>query len=199
MMIAVFAFSGLLLAQGPGFRPGPGFGLGVNAPAGVPPAPAALKDFLGLTDAQVTQLIEIRKSLPDVMKPFFEELRAKQTALREEMQKTNPDSAKVGALMVEMKAIREKARAAREKLDDQAKAVLTPDQKTKLAQLEAAQKLLPAIRQGVAFGLLDGPAGDGARRGAGAGLGFQARPGAPAAGMGLMGGRAARPWRGPIL
>lgn len=192
-MFAALAFSGLLLAQGPGF------GLGPGAAAGTPPAPTALKEFLGLTDTQVQQLIGLRKSLPDVMKPFAEQIREKQQALREEMQKTNPDPAKVGQLMVEVKQIREKMQAAREKLDDQAKALLTPAQKTKLAQLEAAQKLAPAIRQGVGLGLLDGPAGEGARRGDGAGPAMG--PGAPGAGFGsgLMGGRGMRGFRGPMI
>lgn len=192
-MFAALAFSGLLLAQGPGFGPGPG------AAAGTPPAPTALKEFLGLTDTQVQQLIDLRKSLPDVMKPFAGQIREKQQALREEMQKTNPDPAKVGQLMVEMKQVRENMRAAREKQDEQAKALLTPDQKTKLAQLEAAQKLAPAIRQGVGLGLLDGPAGAGARRGDGAGPAM--RPGAPGAGFGsgLMGGRGMRGFRGPMI
>lgn len=193
-IILTLAFTGLMFAQGPGFGPGPG---PVPAP-GTPPAPTALKEFLGLTDAQVQQLIDLRKSVPEAMKPFAEQLREKAAALREEMQKTNPDPAKVGQLTVEMKQIRERMRAEHQKFDDQAKALLTPDQKAKLAELEAAMKLAPAIRQGVALGLLEGPAGEGARRGAGAGL---ARPGAPGAmgGMGLMGGRGARGLRGPVF
>lgn len=189
-ILATFALSGLLLAQGPG--PGP-------RPGGQPPVPDALKTFLELTDAQVQQLVELRRSLPDTVKPFAEQIREKTQALREEMQKTNPDPAVVGKLMVETKAIREQIRAEREKLNDQAKALLTDAQKAKLAQLEAAQKLAPAIRQAIGFGLIDGPAGAGAGRGGrgpgmmapgGFGPGEGAGPMGP--GMGFMGRRGAR-------
>ncbi|MCL4794336.1 MAG: periplasmic heavy metal sensor [Bryobacteraceae bacterium] len=187
-ILATFALSGLLLAQGPGQGPRAG---------GQPPAPDALKTFLELTDAQVQQLVELRRSLPDTVKPFAEQIREKNQALREEMQKTNPDPAVVGKLMVEMKAIREQIHAEHAKLNDQAKALLTDAQKAKLAELEAAQKLAPAIRQAVGFGLIDGLTGAG-RRGPGAGMmapgGFGPGEGAGpmGPGMGFMGRRGAR-------
>lgn len=180
------ALAGLMLAQGP--RPG----------AGQPPSPDALKAYLGLSDTQVQQLIDLRRTPPAAVATLREQLQTKATALREEMQKTNPDPAKVGQLIVEMKAIREQIRAEHLKVNDQAKALLTAEQKTKLAALEAAQKLAPAIRQATGLGLLAPPegigAGPGGRRGApgiGPGIGM---------GNGLMGGgRAARGFRGPIL
>lgn len=204
-LFAALAFTGILLAQGPGMGQGP-----VPA-AGAPAAAAALKEFLGLTDAQVQQLIDLRRTLPDVMRPFNEQLRTAQQALRAEMDKTNPDPAVVGRLMVESKRIRERMEAAREKLDDQAKALLTPEQRTKLAQLVAAQRLAPAIRQGERLGLLDGSSD--ARPGGGAGPAMF--PDAPGGGMGggmgagfgngmmggrgPMGGRGMRGFSGPVI
>jgi Spy/CpxP family protein refolding chaperone len=191
-IFATFALSGLLLAQGPGFGPRPGA-------QGQPPAPTALIEYLGLTEAQVTQLTDLRKSLPDVVKPIAEQIRTKNEALREEMQKTNPNPAIVGQLMVDMKALREQIRAEHVKLNDQAKAILTDAQKTKLAALEEAAKLLPAFRQAIGFGLLDAPEGPGAGRRGGPGM---MAPGAAGQGpgmgmgMGMMGGRGAR---GPRL
>jgi Spy/CpxP family protein refolding chaperone len=184
------ALAGLMMAQGPGSGRGPGLG------AGTPPSPDALKEFLGLTDAQVQQLVELRKSQPAAVQPLREQLRTKAEAMREEMQKANPDTNKVAQLMVEMKAIREQIRAEHGKLNDQAKALLTEEQKVKLAQLEAAQKLAPAIRQGIGLGLLSGPEGAGAGRGGPAMLG----PGPGAGpGMGFSGGRGARGFRGPMI
>lgn len=193
-LFATLAFSGVLLAQGPGFGLGPQLG----ELARTPPAPTALKEFLGLTDAQVQQLTTLRRTLPDVMRPFAEQLREREQALREEMQKSNPDPARVGRLMVEMKQIRDNMQTARQRLDDQAKALLTPEQRTKLAQLEAAQKLAPAIRQGIGLGLLDG--GAEARPG---GAGPAMLPDMPGGGMGLGGGMGfglmgGRGGRGPV-
>ncbi|MBE7544384.1 MAG: periplasmic heavy metal sensor [Bryobacteraceae bacterium] len=191
-IFATFALSGLLLAQGPGFGPRPGA-------ERQPPAPTALIEYLGLSEAQVTQLTDLRKSLPDVVKPIAEQIRTKNQALREEMQKTNPNPATVGQLMVDMKALREQIRAEHVKINDQAKALLTEDQKSKLAALEAAAKLLPAFRQAIGLGLLDAPAGAGDGPGMGLmggrgtrGPGMMAPGDGPGMGMGLMGGRAAR-------
>jgi Spy/CpxP family protein refolding chaperone len=193
-ILATFALSGLLFAQGPGFGPRPGA-------ERQPPTPTALIEYLGLSETQVTQLTDLRKSLPDIAKPIAEQIRTKNEALREEMQKTNPNPATVGQLMVDMKALREQIRAEHVKINDQAKALLTEDQKSKLAQLEAAAKLLPAFRQAIGLGLLDGPAGAGPAEGPGMGLmgGRGARGqgiNSPGMGMGLMGGRGAR---GPRL
>jgi len=190
-MLMTLALAGLSLAQGPG----------AGLRAGTPPAPDALKAFLGLTDAQVQQLTELRRSHPEAMKPFAEQLQAKAQALREEMSKTNPDAAKVGQLMVEMKAIREQMRAERVKLNDQAKALLNEAQKAKLAELEKAMELAPAIRQAIGLGLLSGPEGAGAGPGwRGPGMPGLGGPGAgPGGGMGFTGGRGSRGFRGPMI
>lgn len=192
-MLMTLALAGLSLAQGPG----------AGLRAGTPPAPDALKAFLGLTDAQVQQLTELRRSHPEAMKPYAEQLQTKAQALREEMLKANPDAAKVGQLMVEMKAIREQMRAERVKLNDQAKALLTEAQKAKLAELEKAMELAPAIRQAIGLRLLNGPEGVGAgsgRRGPGLLGPGAAGPGAgPGGGMGFTGGRGSRGFRGPMI
>ncbi len=167
LMISMALCSGLLLAQGPmgrGMRPGmmaQGLGPGL---AGT----EALKSYLGLTDAQVEQMRTLRKQRAEAMQPEAAAMRAKALELRQLMQTASPDPAKVGALTVELKQLRDKAAAARSGLNDQMKAVLTAEQQAKLKDLEAAAKLGPAVRQAVGMGLIEPPQMEG--MGAGMGL-----------------------------
>lgn len=165
LIVLTVALATTMLAQPPG--PRQGFG------AGVPPAdrPAAqmtaLKDYLGLTDSQVTALREARVKQAEANKPVLDQIRTKTEALRTEMQKANPDASVVGALQVEIKKLREQLRESRQGVSPDALAVLTPDQQTKLKALEEARKLFPAAAQAGAVGLIAAPEPP-----AGAGTGF---------------------------
>lgn len=173
LMISMVLCSGLLLAQGPMGR-GMGQRGGMRGPGpmaqgtGQGQAGAtALKTYLGLTDAQVEQMQTLRKQRAEAMQPEAAALRAKAQELRQLMQTSNPDPAKVGALTVELKQLREKATAARSSVDDQIKAVLTADQQAKLKDLEAAAKLGPAVRQAIGAGLIEAPQMEGLGAGPG--------------------------------
>lgn len=158
LLISMALCSGLLLAQGPmGGGMGPRSGMRGPGAAGT----AALKTYLGLTDAQVEQIQTLRKQRAEAMQPEAAALRAKAQELRQLMQSANPDPAKVGALTVELKQLRDKAAAARSILNDQIKAVLTAAQQAKLKDLEAAAKLGPAVRQAIGIGLIEAPEGQG--------------------------------------
>ena len=141
-----------LMAQGPVPR-GPH--------AGGAGDPAALKQALGLTDAQVQQLRGLRREQAQSFRPAMEQMRGKSQALREAMAAPNPDPAQVGQMMVELKGMREQMRTARGSLNEKALAVLTPDQKTRLKSLEEARKAAPALRQAMALGLVAPPEGMG--------------------------------------
>jgi Spy/CpxP family protein refolding chaperone len=117
----------------------------------------ALKSYLGLTDAQVEQMRTLRKQRAEEMQAQSAKVRAKALELRQLVQSASPDAAKVGALTLELKQLRETTAASRSGLSDQVKAILTADQKAKLAALEEAVKLGPAARQAVALGLVDAP------------------------------------------
>jgi protein CpxP len=170
-------------AGGPGFGPeGAGMGPGMEMGMGMGPGPGmfaagagpaasldALKTYLALTDAQITQLKDLRKNNFDTnVKPVMDQIHTKQQALRALLQTSNPDSAAVGQLTVEIKALHEQIRSLRANLDKQAAALLTPDQQAKLADLQKAAALLPAIHQAMAVGLIappDPPAGGAAGMG----------------------------------
>jgi Spy/CpxP family protein refolding chaperone len=136
-------------------------GLGVAQPrrAGLGPGrdvgAGALKEYLGLSDAQVQQIREIAKQQAEGVKPIADQMREKANALREEMKKESPDQAKVGQLSVDLKNLREQMKSKRAARGDSISAILTPEQRTKLKALEEAAKLGPAVRQAAALGLID--------------------------------------------
>lgn len=190
LILLTAILSTTLLAQGPG--PRRTFAPGAGAGEARQPRLTALKDYLNLTDTQVTALTEARKRTAEANKAAFEEMRTKAQALRTEMQKDSPDAATVGNLQVELKKLREQTRDKRNAVDANAFAVLTPEQQAKLKALEEARKLFPAAGQADALGLIAAPERPegapgpalrprmrGPRVGAGMrpGMGPQARPG----------------------
>ncbi|MFZ5927093.1 MAG: Spy/CpxP family protein refolding chaperone [Acidobacteriota bacterium] len=171
------------LGMGPGARfagPRAGIGLGPGAGAGLaaqPQAFAALKDMLGLTDAQIQQLIEMRKKAAEDNKALAEQIRAKRLELAELMKAANPDPARIGQLQLEIRKLHEQRLARLEQLRTQTVTVLTAEQKAKLADLEKALTLGRAARQAVGLGLIAPP-----QPAPGAGLGIGPRGGRPGRG-----------------
>lgn len=160
MILAVCLVAGALLAQGPGegrrFGPaGAGMGpMGMNAQNAT-----ALKDFLGLSDAQIQQLKDLRTQEMQSLKPTMQEIATKRKALADLMKTANPDPAQVGQLTVDIKNLHASMQSARTDLAAKSLAVLTPDQQAKLKTLQNAQKLMPAVMQATALGLLTPPEG----------------------------------------
>src|SRR5262245_60961559 len=132
MTLTLCLVAGTLMAQGPG---GPGVR---RAWAGQPGRPGmaansdALKEALGLSDAQVQQLRDLRKQQFEAARPSFEQAREKRQQLAEAMRAENPDPTKVGQLMVELKRLRQSGGGLRDDLQAKARAILTPEQQTKL-------------------------------------------------------------------
>lgn len=164
-MFALLLLGGALLAQPPAGR-----AIGMRAQRGqamqraaAARNMAALKDVLGLSDAQVRQLRDLRRQQAEAARPTMEQLRANRKALAEAMQADSPDAARVGQLMVDGKKLRESARAAGDEFRAKAQALLTPEQKTKLAELQQAGRKAGAARQAMGLGLLAPPHGAGAQ------------------------------------
>ncbi|HEY3443303.1 MAG TPA: Spy/CpxP family protein refolding chaperone [Paludibaculum sp.] len=167
LILTLALAAGTLLAQGPG---GPGMGRGMMGGPGGPFAGGmqgrgaalgnadALKTALGLTDAQVQQLRDLRTQQAEAAKPVMEQIRTKRQALAEAMKATSPDSVLIGQLMVDIRKLTDSLKSARADREAKALAILTPEQKTKLTALQEAQKLIPAVGQATALGLLAPPA-----------------------------------------
>jgi Spy/CpxP family protein refolding chaperone len=181
---------GLLFAQGPMGRRGGMGGRGLvperQAGIGAMAGSAALKDYLGLSDAQLEQMRTLRRDQAQEVRPEMQAVRAKAQELRTEMQAPSPNAAKVGQLTVELKQLREKAMAERSGFSDKARAVLNADQQAKLKALEDAAKLAPAARQAAAMGLIAPPRA----------AGMEAGQAAPAP---MMRDRRRGPGRGPAM
>lgn len=157
---AVAALAMPAQAQRWGMGPGPAWAAGTADPAqGQPPAPAALKEALGLTDQQMQQLLDLRKQAADDNRSVAEQIRARRQELASLMQSANPDPARAGQLLIEIKKLEEQRRARLEEFRTKALAVLNAEQKQKLTELEKALSLGPAARQAVRLGLILPPQG----------------------------------------
>ena len=143
--------------MGAGMGPAMGEGMALRAQALENANFEALTTYLGLSADQVTKLKDAMKARAEANRPVLEQIREKQQQIAEEMKKDNPNPSVVGQLMVEVKKLRD---SIRDKVDDPnpaALAILTDAQKAKLKELEAVQKLVPAVHQAEITGLLARP------------------------------------------
>jgi Spy/CpxP family protein refolding chaperone len=151
-------------------QPGPRrFAAGAPADAVAPPADA-VKTQLGLTDAQVTALQQLRQQEATATQTIHQDIAAKQKSLRDQLNAGVTDAAALGRLLLDIEALRKRTETAHASYQTQAVATLTADQKTKLKTLEDAQKLQLAIMQAIGLNLLvpaEGMPGPGAPGGPG--------------------------------
>lgn len=132
-----------------------------------------IKSYLGLSEEQVQQFQTLRRSFHESVGTIMEESRAKREQLREELARESPSPGIVGDLTVQLQQARKQVGEKRKTFGEQARNLLTEEQSAKLAALEEAKALLPAIRQAQGLQLLDGegPLGPGFGPGFGPGLG----------------------------
>ena len=116
-----------------------------------------LKNFLELTGEQVDGLGGLHRSSRESLMPMLQKMRQKQSELRDAMAQEAPDSAYVGQMIVDLKALREQLKAKRAENRDQALALLTAGQIETLESLKQAMELGPAAHQAVRMNLLEGP------------------------------------------
>jgi Spy/CpxP family protein refolding chaperone len=145
-----------------------------------------LKEYLSLSDAQVTALRQVARQESEALKTVSSEMRQKQTAMRQSVERGG-DPAAIGRLALETSALNQRIRDTRKRYFDEAVNTLTAEQKTRLKALEDAARLAPAIRQAMSLNLITPPEPP-----AGAEpMGFRG-PGGPGPGMERMGGRPPR-------
>ena len=140
----------VLLAQ-PTPRPG----------AGAAPGVAAVKTYLGLSDQQVQQLVELRREEQQLLQPIRERIREKAQALRAARQAATPDPTTVGQLMLDLQNLRKEVTAINEGYHAKALAMLDSAQKEKLDDLVAAARRAergrPIVRGATLLNLLSAP------------------------------------------
>jgi Spy/CpxP family protein refolding chaperone len=132
-----------------------------RGPKGPPPVPEATKTYLGLSDAQVQSLQQIQQQLGDALRTIHTQIREKQQALGELRRSGSTDATAMGQLLVDIENLQKEVGTTHDSYRTQAQAVLNPDQKTKLAALEAAAQLQPAIHGAAALNLMAPPQGPG--------------------------------------
>ena len=130
-----------------------------------------IKSYLGLSEEQVQQFQTLRKSFHESVRAIMEDTHAKRQQLRDEMARESPSPGIVGDLTVQLQQAHKQVGEKRKEFGDQARDLLTEEQKTKLAALEQAKALLPAIRQAQGLQLLEGEGPEGPGFGVGPGFG----------------------------
>jgi Spy/CpxP family protein refolding chaperone len=159
--------------MGPFAGPGAG-GQAPLAEGQTPPEPTFDKatEYLGLSTAQVDALKLLITQFREQTRTVREQMAEKQKALNTLLKNNSTDAAAIGALMVEIQTLRNQIQSAHESVRAQALNVLTAEQKTKLANLEAAMALRPAIQEAMMLNLLTPPEGAaGEPMGGGPGMG----------------------------
>lgn len=120
----------------------------------------AAQSYLNLTDAQVTSLKQLRQSEMTALKPIFQQIQPLRQSLRTQEQSSGADATAVGKLVLEIQALEQQVTPIRQSYQQQALAVLTPQQKTQLAALQSAAALIPAIHEAMGLNLLTPPEGE---------------------------------------
>lgn len=128
------------IAQPPGPPAGGGF---PGAAAGHGPGELplrALTAFLDLSDAQVEETRALLRDLGAELRPLAEEARSLREELAALLDAGDPDPAEVGALVVELHAIGDQVRAARDGFDADFTALLDPEQAERWQILQEARE-----------------------------------------------------------
>ena len=131
----------------------------MGGPGDLPSPPVSeVKTYLSLSDSQIQALQQLRKQQADGNSPIFDQMHQKQQALQDALSKSK-DAAVIGQAMLDIEGLRKQIQDNDKRFHDLAVNSLTADQKTKLAKLEEAAKLDPAIQQATGLNLLTPPAG----------------------------------------
>jgi Spy/CpxP family protein refolding chaperone len=131
---ALFAFLALpLLANA---APGRG-----GNPADILRNPRALARFLKLTPAQVETTKQLLQTLHTTTKALYDQVEPLEDQLHGQLDAASPDACAVGNTVVQIDALRDQIREAREDFDDAFSAILTPEQLAKYEALKDAARI----------------------------------------------------------
>ncbi len=133
-IVAVLAITTFAFAAGPGFgQRHPGARDGQRG--------AAMRErvatILDLSEAQLSQWNAIQTATHQKMAPLATQRQANAAALRAEMAAEQPNSTKVGDLMIANRQLGEQMQTLREQSRTQFESILTPEQKAKHDELKA--------------------------------------------------------------
>ena len=118
-----------------------------------------VQSYLNLTDAQIQSLKQLHQSEMTAMRPIMEQMGPLHQSMRAQMEGTSTDATSTAKTVASIQNLRQQAAATRSSFRQQALAVLTADQRAKLAALESAMSLMPTVRQAMSLNLLTPPEG----------------------------------------
>jgi Spy/CpxP family protein refolding chaperone len=172
-LFVVAALAATMFAQGPGGPPsGPPSGTGPGAPP-----TDQITAYLALTTAQVQQLQSIQAEGMKAVQAIHQQIGTQQQALHTALASGSATAAAVGTLLLQIQTLEQSIPTTMTGYQGQAAKVLTADQTTKLAALQAAANLHDTIGQAFALQLLAPPAPPTSGSGSGTGAaGIRARP-----------------------
>lgn len=128
ILTLILAVASAVVAAPP--RPGSGAGPGAQGgPRGEILSPAALAEFLGLSEAQIEQSKAIREEMRAAIAPIRTQLRGLREQIEAALDAGNAQQA--GTLMLQARALREQRKAAHQSADAKFEAILTAEQKAK--------------------------------------------------------------------
>jgi Spy/CpxP family protein refolding chaperone len=96
-----------------------------------------LATYLGLTEEQKAQVAEHRQRTRPQAQALFTKVRENREKVRQALEAETPDPATVGALAIEGHELQVQMRAQREADERELRAMLTPEQQTKLDAMKA--------------------------------------------------------------
>ena len=148
----LFAVSVSAFAQLPG---------GLVGPSGMMPPPAAanyqaLKQALGLTDAQAQQLQELQRKRQEATQAIYRQISDKQKQLNDMLASPSPNATSLGQLDIDIANLRKQIGAG-PSVHDEAMAILNDGQKAKLTDLQNALQLQRAVNEAIGLGLISAP------------------------------------------
>lgn len=140
-----------LVAQGPPPPGGPGGQGGPGAPK------EAVATFLKLTDAQKAAAESLMISMKGTLDALDTELKANREAIDAALAASQPDAAAVGALVIAGRVLEANVKAVHDDLDAKFAALLTDEQKSRLAIFKEVLEALRPPAGGPRGGPQDGP------------------------------------------
>jgi hypothetical protein len=117
-----------------------------------------LKDYLHLTEDQISSMRAVHTEMRETLKPLVQNLAAKTRVLRQESRKATPDNNVIAQLKGEIADLQAQIKSQREYYFTRVRGLLNSDQVASLADLEQAFSLFPMARAAAAFGLIKAPA-----------------------------------------
>ena len=117
-----------------------------------------LKQYVGLSDAQLEQLRSLLNEKTTAQQEVYRQIAVKQTELNTLLSGGSRDVSRIGQLTLDVHTLSTQAPPSADTWRQRALAILTPDQRTKLVPLDQAIKLSSPAYQAVMFTLIDAPA-----------------------------------------